>query len=65
MVKKIAILVSLLLVLAVIGSSCTPRINQTELKVKELESRVQALSTSLEWTQQQLLAAEAAIRNVQ
>lgn len=66
MVKKVIGLASVLLLITLLSAACTPAEPSTSEKdLRELQSEVQALETSLKWTQQQLLTAEDAARNAQ
>ena len=56
MFRKLLLVPSVLLIIITLCISCAPVISQKE--VNELNSRVDSLSTSLQWTQKKLLTAE-------
>ncbi len=59
MLRKLLLVTSVLLI--TLSISCTPGVNQKE--VNELNSHLDSLSASLQWTQKQLMAAEDSANN--
>jgi hypothetical protein len=63
MSKKVLWSVLVLFLIILLGTACTPSASEKDLKL--LQSQVQSLTTALQWTQKNLLAAEDTIKDIQ
>jgi len=63
MLRRVRGLALLVLMVTLAGSGCGSAVSEADLK--QLQSEVQALNTTLKWTQQELLAAEDTMSSVQ